>query len=72
MQGAISYLKIDGIPYFKVPHSRGCEILKPESSARRFDPLVEHNPFHCHRSITPQKLKEMEEILGNEDIKVES
>ena len=43
-------------------------MLKPESSARRFDTPVEHNPLYRPRVITPKKLREMEQILENEGI----
>jgi hypothetical protein len=54
VQGTVSFLKAKGIPFFKedvfrhfeVSHTQRYEMLKPESSARRFDTLVEHNPSH--------------------------
>ena len=51
VQGTVSFLEAKGIlffkedvfRYFEVSYTRGYEMLKPESSARRFDTLIEHN-----------------------------
>jgi hypothetical protein len=54
VQGTVSFLEAKDIPFFKedvfrhfkVSYTRGYEMLKPKSSACRFDTLVEHNPLH--------------------------
>jgi len=76
VQGTVSYLQAKGIPFFKedvfrhfqVLHASGYRMLKPETSSRRYDTLVMHNPSHHPRTITPEKLREMEMILENEGI----
>jgi len=59
---------MDVFEHFRASKSSGYEILAEGSSARRMDTLVENNPSHRPRVITPQKLREIEEILENEGI----
>jgi len=55
VQGTVSFLEAKGIPFskedvfrhFEVSYTRGYEMLKPESSACRFETLVKHNTSHC-------------------------
>jgi hypothetical protein len=76
VQGTIAYLKAKKIDFYKedvfrffeVGHTSGHNMLRPETSPRRFDTVHEHNPSHQCRIITLQKLREMEEILENEGI----
>jgi transposase len=76
VRGTISYLHAKKIPFFKedvfrhfgVSHASGYRMINPESSVRRYDTLVHHNPRHRPRKVTPEKLREMEAILENEGI----
>jgi transposase len=76
VQGTIEYFEAKNIPHhktdvfkhFRASKSSGYEILAEGSSAQRIDILVENNPSHRTRKITPQKLREMERILENKGI----